>query len=94
MKLHENIEHIRFALNKIKPGKATISINETDIVIVATDRRLGRTPGIQKYNLKRIFNYTTRLRKQKLMTDVGVTLRLPDIELLCSGSRWAASGIA
>ena len=46
LKLNKNIKHIRFAFNKVKPGKATISINETDIVIMTTDRSLSRTPYI------------------------------------------------
>jgi hypothetical protein len=46
LKLYKNIEHIRFALNEIKPCKATISINETDIIVMATNRSLSRTPYI------------------------------------------------
>jgi hypothetical protein len=46
LKLSENTKHIRFALNKIKPSKATISIDETDIIFVTTNRGLSRTPYI------------------------------------------------
>ena len=46
LKLNNNVKHIIFAFNKIKPVKATISINETDIIIVTTDRSLSRTPYI------------------------------------------------
>jgi hypothetical protein len=46
LELNKNIKHVRFALDKINPSKATISINEIDIIIMATDRRLGRTPYI------------------------------------------------
>jgi hypothetical protein len=46
LKLNNYIEHIRFTLNKIKPSKATVSINETDIIIMTTGRSLGRTPYI------------------------------------------------
>jgi hypothetical protein len=38
LELNKYIKHIRFALNAIKPSKMTISINETDIVIVTTNR--------------------------------------------------------
>jgi hypothetical protein len=48
LELQENIEHIRFTLDKIKPSKATVSINETDIVIMTTDRCLSVTPYIRK----------------------------------------------
>jgi hypothetical protein len=61
LKLNKNIEHIRFPLNKIKPSEPTISINKTDIIIVATNRRLGMTPYIGKHKLKRMFNDTIRL---------------------------------
>jgi hypothetical protein len=67
LKLQKNIEHIRFALNKVKPSKSTISVNKTDILIMATNRRLGMAPNIRKHKLKRIFNYMTLLRKRKLM---------------------------
>ena len=46
LKLNNNIKHIRFAFNKIKLGKATISINETDIIIVTTDKSLRMIPYI------------------------------------------------
>jgi hypothetical protein len=46
LKLNKYIKHIRFALNEIKPSKATISINETHIIVVTTNRGLGRTPYI------------------------------------------------
>jgi 20S proteasome alpha/beta subunit len=61
LKLNKNVEHIRFAFNKIKPGEPTVSINKADIVIMATNRRLGMTPYIRKHKLKRMFNHTTRL---------------------------------
>jgi hypothetical protein len=48
LKLEKNIEHIRFTLNKIKPSKATISVNETDIIVMTTYRRLNMTPYIRK----------------------------------------------
>lgn len=68
LKLKKKIEHIRFALKKIKPSKATISINKTDIIIRATGRSLGRTPHIAKHKLKRSFHYTTQIKKRNLMT--------------------------
>jgi hypothetical protein len=46
LKLQENIEHIRFTLDKIKPGKAIVSINETDIIVMTTDKHLSMTPDI------------------------------------------------
>ena len=46
LKLNKDIKHIRFTLNKIKPSKATVSINETDIIIMTTNRGLGRAPYI------------------------------------------------
>jgi hypothetical protein len=46
------MEHIRFALNQIKPGKATVGINETDIVIMTTHRGLGR-PHISEDTISR-----------------------------------------
>jgi Fe2+ transport system protein B len=46
LELNENIKDIRLALNKIQPSKATISINETDIIFVTTDRSFSRTPHI------------------------------------------------
>jgi hypothetical protein len=46
LKLHEDMKHIRFALNQVKPSKATKSINETDIIVVTTNRSLGRPPYI------------------------------------------------
>jgi hypothetical protein len=61
LKLKKNIEHIRFPLKKIKPSKPTISINKTDIVIMTTNRCLGRTPHIRKNKLKWSCNYTTRI---------------------------------
>jgi hypothetical protein len=73
LKLQKNIEHIRFALNKVKPSKSTISVNKTDILIMATNRRLGMAPNIRKHKLKRSFNYMTRLRKRKLMALVLLT---------------------
>ena len=59
LKLNEDIKHIRLFLNKIKPSKPTISINETDIIIVATDTCLGMTPHIGKHKFKRSFDNTT-----------------------------------
>jgi hypothetical protein len=61
LKLKKDIKHIGFTLNKIKPSKPTISINKADIIILATNGRLGRTPYVRKNNLKRMFNDTTRL---------------------------------
>ena len=46
------MEHIRFALNKIKPSKATKSIDETDIIVVTTNRSLRVTPYIGINELK------------------------------------------
>jgi hypothetical protein len=37
LKLKKYSEHIRFTLKQIKPGETTVSINETDIVIMTTD---------------------------------------------------------
>jgi hypothetical protein len=37
LKVKKYIKNIRFSLKKIKPGKATISINKTDIIIVTTN---------------------------------------------------------
>jgi hypothetical protein len=48
LKLNKNIEHIRFTLNEIKPSETTVSINETDIIIMTTNGGLGRTPYIGK----------------------------------------------
>ena len=49
LELHENMKHIRFALKKIKPSKATESIYETDIIVVPTNRSLGIAPHIGKH---------------------------------------------
>jgi hypothetical protein len=35
--LKEEIEHIFLALKKVKPSETTISIDETDIVIMTTN---------------------------------------------------------
>ena len=43
LKLNKNVKHIRFTFDKIKPGKAAVSINKTDIVIMTTNRSLSRT---------------------------------------------------
>jgi hypothetical protein len=48
LKLQENIEHIRFTLDKTKLSKATVSINKTDIIIMTTDRCLIMTLYIRK----------------------------------------------
>jgi hypothetical protein len=37
LELQEDIKYIRLAFKKINPCKATISINETDIIIVTTN---------------------------------------------------------
>src|SRR3989337_863536 len=68
LELQENIKHIRLTFKKIKPSEPTVSINETDIVIMTTNRCLGTTPYIRKHKFKRFIDYTTRLRKRKLMT--------------------------
>ena len=68
LKLQENIKHIRLAFKKIKPSEPTVSINETHIVIMTTNRGLGMAPYIRKHKFKRFIDYTTRLRKRKLMT--------------------------
>ena len=36
LKLQENIKHITFTLKQIKPSKAIIGINETDIIVMTT----------------------------------------------------------
>jgi hypothetical protein len=46
LELNKYIKNIRFTLNKIKPSETTVSINETDIIIMTTDRGLGRAPYI------------------------------------------------
>jgi hypothetical protein len=43
LKLNKYIKHTKFALNEIKPSKATASINETNIVTMATNKGLSRT---------------------------------------------------
>jgi F0F1-type ATP synthase gamma subunit len=48
LELDKDIKHIRLTFNKIKPGKSTISINKTDIIVVTTDRGLCRTSNIRK----------------------------------------------
>jgi hypothetical protein len=63
LKLQENIKHIRFALDKIKPSKATISINETFIIVMTTDRCLSMTPYIRKTSSSGVL--TTRLDPEK-----------------------------
>jgi hypothetical protein len=49
LELQKGIKHIIFMLNKIKPSKATININKTDIVIMSTGRRLSMTSYIRKH---------------------------------------------
>ena len=63
LELQENIKHIRLAFKKIKPSEPTVSINETNIIIMTTNRGLGMAPYIRKHKFKRFTNYTTRLRK-------------------------------
>ena len=46
LKLHKDMKHIRFVLNKINPSKATESIDETDIIVVTTNRSLGIAPHV------------------------------------------------
>jgi hypothetical protein len=46
LKLNKYIKHIRLTLNEIKPSKSTICINETHIIVVTTNRGLGRAPYI------------------------------------------------
>jgi hypothetical protein len=46
LKLNKHIKHIRFTLDQVNLGKATVGINETDIVIMTTHRGLGRAPYI------------------------------------------------
>ena len=46
LELNKNVKHIRFTFDKIKPGKAAVSINKTDIIIMTTNRSLSRTPYI------------------------------------------------
>jgi hypothetical protein len=40
----KNIKHIRFMLNKIKPSKMTIDINEIYIIVITINKDLGRAP--------------------------------------------------
>ena len=61
LEFKKNIEHIRLMFKKINLGKATISINKTDIIIVTTNGCLGMTPDIRKHKLKRMFHNMTRL---------------------------------
>ena len=51
LKLQEHIKHISFAFEEIKPRKATVGINETDIIFMTTDRCLGRAPYVEKHKL-------------------------------------------
>ena len=48
LKLNDNIKRIRFTLNKIEPSKMTVSIHKTNIIVMTTDRSLGRAPYIRK----------------------------------------------
>jgi hypothetical protein len=48
LELNEHIEHIRFAFEEIKPSKSTMGINKTDIIVVTTNKGLGRAPYIRK----------------------------------------------
>jgi hypothetical protein len=61
LKLHKDIKHIRFAFNKVEPSKTTKSINKSHIIVVSTNRSLGRTPHIKINKLKRRSSYSTRL---------------------------------
>ena len=58
LELQENIKHIRLALKEIKPCKTTISIDETDIIVVTTNRSLGWTPYIRNNELQRFCRHT------------------------------------
>ena len=68
LELQENIKHIGLAFKEIKPSEPAICINETDIVVMTTNRGLGMAPYIRKHKFKQFIDYTTRLRKRKLMT--------------------------
>jgi hypothetical protein len=68
LELHEHTEHIIFALKKIQPRKATITINKTDIICVSTNRSFCRTPYIGVDYFKWCRNYTTR-KKKKVIDD-------------------------
>jgi hypothetical protein len=46
LKLNEDIKNIRLAFKEVKPREVTISINKTHIIIVTTNRSLGRPPHI------------------------------------------------
>ena len=63
LELQENIKHIRLAFKKIKPSEPTVSINETDIVIMTTNRGLGRAPYIRNTSSSGL--WTTRLDSEK-----------------------------
>jgi hypothetical protein len=52
LKLKKYLEHIRFTFEEIKPCQTTISIDKANIIFMSTNRGLGRTPNIQKYNIK------------------------------------------
>jgi hypothetical protein len=52
LKIAENTEHIRCTFNEIKPSKAIVSINKTNIVIMTTDKCFGISPDIRKHKLK------------------------------------------
>lgn len=61
LELKKNVEHIRFAFDKINLSKPTISINKTDIIVMVTNRSLGMPPYIRKHKLKWSFHDMTRL---------------------------------
>jgi hypothetical protein len=63
LELNKYIKHIRFALNEIKPSKTTISINETDIVIMTTNRGLSRTQTFENTSSRGYL--TSRLDSEK-----------------------------
>jgi len=68
LKLKEDIKDITFTFEQIKSSETTISINETGIIVVATNGGLDRAPYIGMNKLKRSMCYMSRKRKRQLVT--------------------------
>lgn len=58
LKFMELIKNFRFILKKINPNKLAVIINETNIVLFATNRTRSIAPNIRKNKFQRMMRHT------------------------------------
>ena len=61
------LKNLRFVPKEINPSKFAEIINETNIIIVSSNRGWSRTPYIREHEIQRIIRHTNRLGIGKLM---------------------------